>query len=71
MINGAIYRHIKRGSYYVLLTREAVSQNKDEKHDNVAYCVYQSLKDSSVWVRPRTEFFDGRFEQITSYGGKL
>lgn len=57
--------HVKRGTHYVLLTREAVSQNSDPTHDNQAYCVYQSLKDGTVWVRPRAEFFDGRFVQVS------
>lgn len=61
MINGTIYRHVKRGGYYILLTRDAVSQNADPKHDNIEYCVYQSIRDNSVWVRPAEEFFDGRF----------
>lgn len=28
--------------------------------------VYQSQKDLSVWVRPREEFEDGRFEQVSN-----
>ena len=70
MINGAVYRHVKRGGYYVVLTRDAVSQNSDAKHDNISCVVYQSLKDQSVWVRPRAEFFDGRFEQATQFGDR-
>ena len=71
MINGAVYKHVKRGGFYVILTRDAISQNEDPNHDNVKYVVYQSLKDQTVWVRPLYEFFDGRFKLIdTNYGFK-
>lgn len=28
--------------------------------------VYQSLEHGTIWVRPRAEFFDGRFKEVRS-----
>lgn len=53
--SGKIYRHVKTGGYYALLD-EGLNEA-----DLTNVCVYRSLKDGKVWVRPSNEFFDGRF----------
>jgi hypothetical protein len=52
---------VKTGGIYTLLheaTREA---------DLEPVIVYQG-EDGRVWVRPRTEFFDGRFQLVRNAG---
>ncbi len=53
--SGKIYRHVKTGGYYELLD-EALNEA-----DLTNVCVYRSLHDGKIWVRPSDEFFDGRF----------
>ena len=51
-----IYRHTKRGGLYRLVCMGLLEVNKKP------HVIYQSLEDGQVWIRPRDEFFDGRFE---------
>lgn len=52
-----VYKHKKTGGYYTLVSRNAKIEATLEP-----VCVYRSLKDNTIWVRPESEFFDGRFE---------
>lgn len=55
-----VYRHVKTGGLYVVLHWDArIEASMDEA------VVYQSLKDGMMWVRPKTEFMDGRFKCIS------
>lgn len=71
----ATHRHKKRGTEYVLIgigkmqtndwcwirgAREIVPVDMDE------VAIYRSVDDASLWVRPREEFEDGRFEALTA-----
>lgn len=53
------WRHIKSGGMYRVLTADAKLE-----WNLVRAVVYQSLADHSIWVRPHSEFMDGRFERI-------
>ncbi len=58
--------HKKRGTTYQIIG-EARAQivGKPIEEDSVVV-VYRSNQDGSLWVRPREEFYDGRFEQIST-----
>lgn len=71
LTKGARYRHIKRGSIYVVIaTAKLQADNwvtntlEPAAVDMTEMVVYQSEDDQSVWVRSKTEFIDGRFEFI-------
>lgn len=55
---GARFKHLKTGGIYRIITEG----NEENSGDDVI--VYRSEKDGSVWVRPKSEFFDGRFERV-------
>lgn len=71
-----IFKHLKRGSYHELLEDNATLQCPGDWAevdqfggscrglDNERMVVYCSLSNSSVWVRPYSMFFDGRFEEV-------
>jgi hypothetical protein len=52
-----IWRHKKSGGLYKIVSRDAFLENS-----MVKAVVYESLWDGQVWVRPASEFFDGRFQ---------
>ena len=58
------YRHKKTGGTYVILHADAKVQTSTPLVDMDAVVVYRSEKNDSVWVRPASEFHDGRFELI-------
>lgn len=70
----ATHRHKKRGSEYELIGYGKM-QTEDwwdtsgydllEPVDMKEVAIYRSLDDGSLWVRPREEFEDGRFEVLS------
>lgn len=52
-----LYRHVKRGTIYEVLFDDATRES-----DKAQLVVYRCIEDGKVWVRPASEFFDGRFE---------
>jgi len=71
----ATHRHVKRGSEYVLLgigkmqaenwmEPEAAKQQAFNTVDMREVAIYRSVDDGSLWVRPREEFEDGRFQKL-------
>lgn len=68
----ATHRHKKRGSEYVLIGYGKMQSefwvehklNRSSAVDMREVAIYRSVEDSSLWVRPREEFEDGRFEVI-------
>ncbi len=71
------HRHKKRGITYVLIGIGKMQAEKWGKYfEGVGYssvdmrevAIYRSTDDGSLWVRPREEFEDGRFEAISASG---
>jgi len=74
-----LYRHKKRGTEYVLIgigrmqAEDWGDQTQPREYseyfptvDMREVAVYRSVADpDEIWVRPREEFEDGRFEEIT------
>lgn len=66
---GTRWRHKVRGLCYRIISDTACLQcatavEFEEKFEGEHWIVYQSEVTGHVWVRPREEFLDGRFEQI-------
>lgn len=53
-----IYKHLKSGGLYKFLTHALIEA------DLTHAVVYESLETGQVWVRPESEFFNGRFEEL-------
>lgn len=74
----ATHRHKKRGSEYVLLGIGKMQAARWNEHgtnpdggfivsvDMREVAVYRSVTDGQLWVRPREEFDDGRFEALSA-----
>jgi hypothetical protein len=52
------YQHVKTGGFY-----EVLGPGKLE-WDLADVIVYRSEHDGSLWVRPKSEFYDGRFVRV-------
>lgn len=58
-----LFTHIDRGGIYVRLA-DATLQFSGEHVDDTPMVVYRSIEDSRFWVRPKTQFEDGRFVHV-------
>ena len=63
------WRHKKRDKLYAVMTHEALMQcsaapDVEEKFAGVKWTVYRGVENDGVYVRPTSEFLDGRFEKI-------
>ncbi|MCP1243276.1 DUF1653 domain-containing protein [Acetobacter lambici] len=57
-----LYRHKKRGTQYMTMGRATLQI--EGPHDMAECIVYMDTANGHVWVRPVSEFFDGRFEEV-------
>lgn len=77
MAEKATHRHKKRGTEYVLISigkmqaenwkfweRWGSGFRRLAKVDMREVAIYRSVDDGSLWVRPREDFEDGRFEVL-------
>lgn len=55
-----IWQHVNSGGLYVV-----VGEGVLREHDLTECIVYRSLIDGQLWVRPATEFSDGRFRKLS------
>lgn len=56
------YMHKKTGGLYRVMDEKA--RIESEGMDGELQVVYRHAETGSVWVRPSSEFFDGRFELV-------
>lgn len=63
----SIYRHKKRGSLYVMVGRAGMQIEEHPELEKRAFVVYRALADDTLWVRPESEFMDGRFVPVGHY----
>ncbi len=58
-LTGQVYRHVKTGNFYRVIIADARIEAT-----NTEAVVYrrEDIEVGTVWVRPRSEFTDGRFE---------
>jgi hypothetical protein len=59
---GDKFRHKKRGSVYTIVGVGTLQTEWDDL-DNEGIVIYEGVS-GHKWVRPTTEFFDGRFEKV-------
>lgn len=63
-------RHLKRKTTYAIMSRSATIQTDTPLTNNAEVVVYIADADDSMWVRPTSEFNDGRFESAGSDGAQ-
>lgn len=56
-------RHLKRGTTYDIMTF-AIAQTSAGITDNERVFVYVDVESEEVYIRPESEFNDGRFEVV-------
>jgi len=54
--DGNLVKHVKSGGFYRVLSNNVLNEA-----DKTKMVVYLSLQDGVIWVRPSSEFNDGRF----------
>jgi len=71
------HRHKKRGTDYVLMgigkmqaeNWQVSKDGFDQSIDMEEVAIYRSVDDGAIWVRPRSEFEDSRFEALPASPG--
>lgn len=58
------YQHRKTAGKYRVLATGHLQVSSPADLDMAEVVIYQSEKDRRIWVRPKTEFLDGRFFAI-------
>lgn len=58
------YRHKKRGTTYKVIGTGTV-QAAAPIPEGTVVTIYQCEQTNALWVRPTSEFIDGRFEDMT------
>jgi hypothetical protein len=58
VIIGEVYKHLKTGGFYNIVCPSAWIEKTMEEA-----VVYRNMRDGRIWVRPKSEFLDGRFEK--------
>lgn len=53
-----MWQHVKSGGFYRIVTWGRIEADLSE------VVIYRAEKDGTVWVRPKDEFFDGRFVRV-------
>ena len=52
------FEHINTGGIYELIGSGLFESTEEPM------VIYRSIADGAVWIRPKTEFFDGRFQTV-------
>jgi len=52
-----LFRHKKTGGIYEIIAEGHIEATLEKA------VVYKSQSDGEIWIRPKAEFFDGRFEK--------
>lgn len=65
-----LYRHKKRGTTYRIIADVTMQCSGPGEHlvatlDDKPIVVYQDVDTYKLWARLKSEFFDGRFEELT------
>jgi hypothetical protein len=56
-----LYKHLKTGGIYEILGEGIIEKTMTPA------IIYRNVDDDTVnWIRPHSEFFDGRFEEIVN-----
>lgn len=58
------HRHVRRGTEYVEIGRGELQSSITLREGDEPLVVYRSVDDGRIWIRPASEFDDGRFEAI-------
>jgi hypothetical protein len=61
---GSIWQHCRRGTRYTVLHIGTLQTSEEPGLDDELCVIYQNISHYAVWVRPLTEFMDGRFIEI-------
>jgi hypothetical protein len=60
---GSVWQHVRRGTRYSVL-HIGTLQTSEPGLDDELCVVYRNVSHYAVWVRPLSEFMDGRFIEI-------
>lgn len=58
------YRHRNWPDHEYKIVAEGEVQARKPLTEGERVMIYQNVQDGTVWVRRKTEFFDGRFTEI-------